>query len=490
MLDRKNFIVILNYYNEYLWDRKIDENGWNYYGLILDYYFLNSVLSVDYLSLEDFFLSNGELSISETTCLVEQYEDVSEEQRLYVIQNILNILKFSTMNVEKNIKTITATINSLKRKNIKVEDLPNSEIKLKYDDFFDSGSYCNIIKVKEGILRKELKTIYKNDEQQIKRIKYEYENMRKLVDCPQILNVFDYNEEENYYLMEQADTNLVDYLKDNISLSFNDIIKIIMDILKGMEAAHNNSIIHRDLHLGNVLKIGNDFVISDFGLSKDLSIERSMKSSCTAKNNHIFVDPVGLVDFTKLDSKSDIYSIGKIIDYIFTNNYTGNYSQLKIVIDKCINREKGHRYNHPLEIINDIEYILKTTKDEESTKIIVNNIENNVFNTQVQQFILGLAEEGTISQFIVNYKLSLSGLLFSKFNNIYQEQIISSILEHYVDATGFNGWSNYDVFARVAYDLYCNSKDLKVKKISKQLLEECSKMRYRAKELFDRLPIT
>lgn len=133
---------------------------------------------------------------------------------------------------------------------------------------------------------------------------------------------------------------------------------------------------------------------------------------------------------------------------------------------------------------------MKTTKDEESTKIVVNNIENNVFNTQVQQFILGLVEEGTISQFIVNYKLSLSGLLFSKFNNIYQEQIISSILEHYVDATGFNGWSNYDVFARVAYDLYCNSKDLKVKKISKQLLEECSKMRYRAKELFDRLPIT
>lgn len=490
MLDKKNFIIVLSYYNEYLWDGKTSETGWNYYGLILDYYFYNSVLSLDYLSIEDFFLSNGELSISETIGLVEQYEDVSEEQRLYVIQNILNILKFSKTNVEKNTKTITATINFLKRNNIKVEDFPNSEIKLKYDDFFDSGSYCNIIKVKEGILRKELKTIYKNDEQQIKRIRYEYENMKKLVNCPQVLNVFDYNNEENYYLMEQADTNLADYLINNISLSFNDIIKIIMDILKGMEAAHNNSIIHRDLHLGNILKIGNDFVISDFGLSKDLSIERSMKSSYTVKNNHIFVDPIGLVDFTTLDAKSDIYSIGKIIDYIFTNNYTGNYSQLKIIIDKCINREKNNRYNHPSDIINDIEYILKTTNDEESTKIIVSNIVNNVFNTQVQQFILELVESHTISQFIVNYKLSRSGLLFSKFDNIYQEQIISSILGNYVNATGFNGWSNYDVFAQVAFDLYYNTQNMQVKKLSKQLLEECSKVRYGAKDLYDKLPIT
>lgn len=74
-----------------------------------------------------------------------------------------------------------------------------------------------------------------------------------------------------------------------------------------MKYAHEHNIIHRDLHLGNVLKVGDDFVLCDFGLSKDESIERSLKSTATVINNHLFIDPLAIGDFTKLDKKSDIY---------------------------------------------------------------------------------------------------------------------------------------------------------------------------------------
>ena len=53
-----------------------------------------------------------------------------------------------------------------------------------------------------------------------------------------------------------------------------------------------------------------------FGLSKDTMINHSLKSTSTPKNSHYFIDPIGLHDFTALDKLSDIYSIGKIIDYI------------------------------------------------------------------------------------------------------------------------------------------------------------------------------
>lgn len=200
-----------------------------------------------------------------------------------MIQNVLNLLKVSTVNQEQNEHIITVITKVLERDNIKViipiEDL----ITVKPDDIIDSGSYCNIVRFKDGILRKELREIYINDEKLRKRMVYEYENMKKLTGCPQILNVFDFNEGTCSYLMEQADENLASYLQNEMDIPLENRLKIINDILSGMKHAHDNSIIHRDLHLGNILRIGNDFVICDFGLSKDLSILRSMKSSYTQK---------------------------------------------------------------------------------------------------------------------------------------------------------------------------------------------------------------
>lgn len=46
---------LLNYFNEALWDIKVTETNWNYHGLILDSFFDMSVLSIDYLDINDFF---------------------------------------------------------------------------------------------------------------------------------------------------------------------------------------------------------------------------------------------------------------------------------------------------------------------------------------------------------------------------------------------------------------------------------------------------
>jgi len=62
------------------------------------------------------------------------------------------------------------------------------------DDILDSGSYCNIVRVKEGVLRKELKSIFQNDKKLKKRMQYEFENMQKLKGCPQV-RLFSQNKE-------------------------------------------------------------------------------------------------------------------------------------------------------------------------------------------------------------------------------------------------------------------------------------------------------
>lgn len=488
MLPDKDYNKILSYFDKKFWDRKTTATGLNYFGLILDWYFENSVLIIDYLDIEDYFQNTGSFSFSDDKYLEEQYSSISVNKRLQLLQNIINILKLSTINKDQSNQIILTVTNVLKRFNVKVINPEIGPIDLYPDDILDSGSYCNIVRVKEGVLRKELKLVYQADEKLIKRMKYEYENMHKLSDCPQILNVFDFNTENNSYLMEQGDKNLYTYLIDEIDLSFDNKLKIISDILKGMEFAHEHSIIHRDLHLGNILKLGNDYVICDFGLSKDLSIKRSLKTSFSPKNNHIFVDPLAINDFRNLDKKSDIYSIGKIIDYIFTYNAVNTNHIFKTVIERCICRDKVLRYDLVTEIISEIESILKSQGQEDQRQNTINKILNNQYDSHVHEFIINLTNAEGLSKFIVAHRLSEFGRLILKFESVYKEKILRSIWSDYAAATGYSGWGNYDIFSQIAYYSCINIKELEIKKVAKNILEECAGIRYGAKDLLDSLP--
>jgi hypothetical protein len=442
MLSEQNYIKILDYFDKVFWERKTTETNWDYYGLVLDWYFEESVLSIDFLNVEDFFDHNGGFRYVDNKLLVEQFSNLPTKKCLKLLENILNILKHSTVNKERNTHIIELVTKVLMRDNVKVINPETGFITVIPNDIFDSGSYCNIVRVREGILRKELKPAYQNDEKLKKRMKYEYENMVKLSDCPEVLNVFDFNPEDSSYLMEQADKNLYQHLNDELEISFEEKLKIVLDILNGMAFAHERSIIHRDLHLGNILKIGKDFVISDFGLSKDLSIERSMKSSFTEKNNHLFVDPLAIGDFRKLDLKSDIYSIGKIIDYVFTYNAIDPNHIFKTIVERCTSRNKSLRYDSVRQIISEIEMILKSKNQEESRAAALNKILNGHYDSQVHEYIMDLVDSDKISKFIVTHKLSSFGKIIMQFESGYQIRILQSIEYGYSEATGYGGWSN------------------------------------------------
>ena len=167
MMTDKNYNKILSFFDRQFWDRKTSETNWNYFGLILDWYFDNSVLSIDYVDIDDYFQENGGFIFKDDKYLVEQFENVPESKRLLLLQNILNILKHSTVNKEENENIITIISNVLKRDNVKIVNPEVGLLAVLPDDILDSGSYSNIVRVKDGILRKELKTIYKNDEKYV-----------------------------------------------------------------------------------------------------------------------------------------------------------------------------------------------------------------------------------------------------------------------------------------------------------------------------------
>ena len=110
--------------------------------------------------------------------------------------------------------------------------------------------------------------------------------------------------------------DLVGLQKNKGLQSFENSIKIIKPILKGLEYAHGKGIIHRDLKPSNVVYSESEeiYKIIDFGVSAFLDIDNHTKLTKTGEMvaGGAFIDPL-LQENPKLrDCRSDIYSVGAI----------------------------------------------------------------------------------------------------------------------------------------------------------------------------------
>jgi len=482
-MKKEEYVKILNYLDENLWDGKTSPTNFNYYGLILDVYFDDSVLSIDYINIYDYFDINGGFKYTDSSFLAEQFEDVNENQQLLVIENILNILHLSHAYKDESDRMIAKTLRVLDRNGVGIRNLAaGNPIKLIMNNIIGIGSYCIITKVTDSVYKKELNSTYRSDPKIQKRIKYEYENMNKLKDFPNILNVYSFDVSEYSYLMEAAEMNLYDYLMNEKGLSFDKKTKIVFDILNGMKAAHDNNIIHRDLHLGNILKIQEDFVLCDFGLSKDESIVRSLKSSSTEKNDHIFRDPLAAGDFTKLDRKSDIYSVGKIIDYIFTINMTNTEHMFTSVVERCISRNKSKRYDTIDEIIADIDLKLQEKNSSYNQLEILKMIRKGELDIRIIDLINVLVEKHTLCSYLIKYDLNSFGKVICQLELVDQIRVLEEIRSRYIQSTGYRQFQDYDVFTNISYNVCMNIKESSVYSISHEILQGCAKVRFTAND--------
>ncbi len=127
---------------------------------------------------------------------------------------------------------------------------------------------------------------------------------------PNIVNVYDVGEENDVYfiVMELVEgITLKKYIERKARLSVKEAISIAIQVSMGIEAAHNNHIIHRDIKPQNIIISKEGKVkVTDFGIAK------------AATSNTITSNVMGSVHYTSpeqarggySDEKSDIYSLG------------------------------------------------------------------------------------------------------------------------------------------------------------------------------------
>ena len=201
---------------------------------------------------------------------------------------------------------------------------------------------------------------------------------------PNIVNVYDVGEENGIYyiVMELVEgITLKKYIEKTARLSYKEAVSIAIQVSMGIEAAHNNHIIHRDIKPQNIIISKDGKVkVTDFGIAK------------AATSNTITSNVMGSVHYTSpeqarggySDEKSDIYSLGITMFEMLTGRVPFNgettvaiaikhiqeempspreyVPEIPVckeqIVLKCTQKSPDRRYNSLAELISDLKQSL------------------------------------------------------------------------------------------------------------------------------------
>ena len=248
-----------------------------------------------------------------------------------------------------------------------------------------SGGMADVYKGKDHKLNrfvavKVLKSDYRSDEVFIQKFLSEAQAAAGLMH-PNVVNVYDVGQDRGLYymVMELVEgISLKDYIEKKGQLSAKETISISIQMVTGIQAAHNQHIIHRDIKPQNIIISKDGKVkVTDFGIAR-----------ATTSTNTISTNVMGSVHYTSpeqarggiVDEKSDIYSAGITMYEMITGHvpFDGDSTvavaikhlreeikspseevpdipySLECIIMKCTQKNTTMRYQNCQELINDL----------------------------------------------------------------------------------------------------------------------------------------
>lgn len=266
-------------------------------------------------------------------------------------------------------------------------------------DKIGTGGMSDVYKAKDHKLNrfvavKVLKQEFSENENFVSKFRVEAQAAAGLMH-PNIVGVYDVGEEDgiNYIVMELVEgITLKKYIEKKSRLSIKEAISIAIQVSMGIEAAHNNHIIHRDIKPQNIMISRDGKVkVMDFGIAK------------AATSNTITSNVMGSVHYTSpeqarggfSDEKSDIYSLGCTLYEMVTGHvpYDGETTVaiaikhiqdempspreyvpeipvcVEKIIYKCTQKSPDRRYQKMSELTTDLKKSL-VTPDEDFVTLI------------------------------------------------------------------------------------------------------------------------
>ena len=156
---------------------------------------------------------------------------------------------------------------------------------------------------------------------------------------PNIVGVFDYGETNDlaYIVMEFVDgPPLKNLLDKQERFALADIVKVMDDLLAGLQFSHERGVVHRDIKPANVmLTSAGQAKIADFGIARIES--SSMTQAGTLLGTPAYMSPEQFMGQV-VDARSDIYSSGVLLYQLLTGErpFEGG---LSAIMHKALNTE-------------------------------------------------------------------------------------------------------------------------------------------------------
>ena len=226
---------------------------------------------------------------------------------------------------------------------------------------------------------KVLKEEFALDEAFVEKFKMEAQAAARL-SHPNIVNVYDVVDEGDlhYIVMELVEgITLKSYIAKKGMLGTREAIGIALQMAQGIEAAHENGIVHRDIKPQNIIiSMDGKVKVTDFGIARAAS---SQTMSATAVGSVHYISPEQARG-GYCDTRSDIYSFGVTLYEMMTGKvpFEGDNTvtvalahleepmerpsavnpsvpvSLEKIILKCTQKKPEYRYGSMGEVIEDL----------------------------------------------------------------------------------------------------------------------------------------
>lgn len=223
-----------------------------------------------------------------------------------------------------------------------------------------SGGMADVYKGKDHKLNrfvaiKVLKSDYRSDEVFIKKFVSEAQAAAGLMH-PNVVNVYDVGQDRGLYymVMELVEgITLKDYIEKKGKLSAKETISISIQMVSGLQAAHNYHIIHRDIKPQNIMISRDGKVkVTDFGIARATTSTQTISTSVMGSVHYTSPEQArgGIVD-----EKSDIYSVGITMYEMITGHVPFDGDSTVSVALKHLQEQ----ITRPSEEVPDIPYSLE-----------------------------------------------------------------------------------------------------------------------------------
>ena len=234
---------------------------------------------------------------------------------------------------------------------------------------------------------------------------------------PNIVNIYDVGSEEHvhFIVMEYVEgITLKTYIEKKGQLNYKEAISIAIQVARGIEAAHNNNIVHRDIKPQNIMISHEGKVkVTDFGIAR------------AATSNTIHSDVMGSVHYTSpeqarngfVDGKSDIYSLGIVMYEMVTGRvpFDGDTTvsiaiqhlqeemvapsayapdlpiSLEKIILKCTQKSQDRRYASMGDLLVDLKHALM---EPDNDFVVIDSAVNQAKTTVIrEEEVRGIKEQ-------------------------------------------------------------------------------------------------